>query len=122
MSGSRYQANHGVKGKLCDYIVFWATPKVELVVPTELKGGQPDARKAVAQIQNGARLADELISSHTYGLAFLPLLVHRGLGTIESRVLRKRRVTFRAKKYPVATARCGSRLADVLRTFRVDAS
>jgi hypothetical protein len=111
-----------VRGKLCDCIVFWAASDLELVVPAELKGRQADARESVAQIQNGATLADELVASHTYELGFLPLLVHRGLGTIESKLLRRLRVTFRAKRYAVATARCGSRLTDVLRRFKVHGS
>src|SRR5436190_22410081 len=83
IKGSTHQEVHGVPGKLCDCILFWSPDETSLVAPVELKGGQADARNSVEQIQNVARVAQELLEQRT-AIVFLPILVHRGLGTVES--------------------------------------
>jgi len=115
ISGRMYQANHGVNQKLCDCIILWSVSGGLVLAPVELKSGGINAKDCVAQLQNGANLANTFLSRRSSRLNFAPLLVHRGgMHPIEYRILNNRRVLFRGKSYPIQQARCGSQLANLI--------
>ncbi len=91
----------------CDFLVFAGQSRLT-VVAVEMKGRSPDAREAAAQLQAGARLADQLAQSVDVD-KFVALLLHQGMKhTAQLQVLGNSRVTFRGRKYLIVQKRCGT--------------
>lgn len=112
LSGTRYQAVHRQKGRLCDHIFWWINNKTLLAMAIELKGGQAQVGHLVDQLQGGADLIASL--SCDAKVTFLPVLVHKQINTIQIRVLRKARITFRSQRHKIELIRCGAKIEDVL--------
>ena len=110
ISGARYQQQHKVVAKLCDFVVFTGNVGVAI----ELKSGAVDATHCREQLQNGANLVESLAQSCPT-LVFASLLVHKGLRPMEAKILRQP-ITFRGRKYPTSTSRCGTALSAVAGT------
>lgn len=110
LSGTRHQKNHNYRPKLCDFVVFWVTGKVERAIAVEMKTGRFDLAHAVEQLQNGAQLAEGILgTAHT--VTFAPCLFRRDrIRTMEIRQLRKYSVTFRGARYNVRLRTCGEPL------------
>ena len=100
---------HGKQGEnLCECVIFYIDDKDNLViVPIELKGGKnAEAKKAVEQLRGGTKYAD----------TYAPILFHNQLNKAEVRRLKqsRSRIQFHGKSFEVKTARCGSKLIDVI--------
>lgn len=103
-SGTLLQRNHQIAGKLCDYIIRRRVPGVPALICCELKSRASHVESIVSQLQGGANL----IHSNDRG-DFMSVLVHgRGISTHELRILGRKRVSFRGKKYPISVVRSGS--------------
>ena len=94
----------------CDYL-FFADPN--LVVPIEIKDGEPNVATVARQLQAGAQAADELASK---GIAVVcsPVLVSRDLRRKAQVDLRKARVPFRGREERIRRVACGDPLTDAL--------
>ncbi len=113
ISGSEYQSNHMGEGiPLCDFICFWDAGSERHVVALELKG-RVHAGQSLRQLQRGAVLADEVISSEE--VSFLPVLASsKRIHTMELRVLRQGRICFRGRRYLTTLAHCGDNLTQLV--------
>lgn len=113
INGSEYQAHHGHHSRLADCIVFWSPAGArEILAPVELKGGRVKAGTALTQLQNAARLAQDLLGTKCQQIRFRPLLVHRGsVHTNEIRLLRSRPIVFRKKRVLASPVRSGMSFA-----------
>lgn len=114
IDGDRYIERFNPDHRMCDYIIFRYTSNTSVVV-VEMKSGGINARQVSDQLHNGAVLAERAIGSTSVG-KFVPLLLHKGLGSMEARVLQRSqyRVTFRGHSYLITAKRCGTSLSDVL--------
>ena len=100
----------------CECVLFYFDDAGNfVVVPIELKGGEVDASEAVEQLKGGAAFA---IAYAPRGFRSIchPVLFHNGISRAELRQLKNSRSTvhFRGKPFEIKTARCGSKLTDVL--------
>jgi len=114
IDGDKYKSEYGYEQALCDYLVFLLGSALSASA-VEMKGGRsPDVSHAVKQIQNGARLIDEIVSE-SVAVAFFPVLVHAGLPSMEVRILRKpvNKINFRGKDRYIVPHRSGSRLSSI---------
>ena len=102
----------------CECILFYFNDAGNfVVVPMELKGGgNAEAEKAVKQLKGGADFAAGYTPSGSKSICH-PVLFHNGISRMEVRQLNKNqsRVRFRGESFEIKTARCGGKLADVLR-------
>ena len=102
-------AGRAVKAQ-CDLVLFFVdTPQNSLVgVPMELKSGNVDTSEAIQQLQEGARLVEQL-APRTLKTICIPVIVHGG--QIHRRQRRKRikpaKIKFRGEKFSIHTTRCG---------------
>ena len=109
---------HGRQGEnLCECVVFYIDDKDNLIViPIELKGGKnAEAEKAVEQLRGGTKYAGTYTSKDISTVVY-PILFHNHLSRAEVRRLKQSRskIQFHGKSYEVKTARCGSKLIDVI--------
>ncbi len=109
---------HGKQGEnLCECVIFYIDDKDNLViVPIELKGGKnAEAKKAVEQLRGGTKYADTYAPKHISTVVY-PILFHNQLNKAEVRRLKqsRSRIQFHGKSFEVKTARCGSKLIDVI--------
>ena len=109
---------HGKQGEnLCECIVFYIHANDNFViVPIELKGGKnAEAEKAVEQLKGGAVYAEDLSPSDIETVLY-PIIFHNHLSKAEVRRLKHRRsrIQFAGRSYEIRTARCGSKLIDVI--------
>jgi hypothetical protein len=114
ISGTQYQANHDPDKRLCDCIVFWSRAAKDIAIAVELKGGSIPANKALDQLQGGADLVEQL-TEQPRKIRFFAVLVLRRVHAMETRILRRRRISFRGQAQLVSLARCGDKLAEKLR-------
>lgn len=115
IEGSRYQRHHGVTSKLCDCIIFWSFDGRDILAPAELKSGQVKAIHCLAQLQNGAKVAQSLLDAAYQSIRFEPLIVHRGrIHYIEYKILGNRRVTFRKIRRVARLVKSGTHLTSVV--------
>ena len=115
LHGDSYTATHQHDKKLADCIIFWDDQSLRTIAIAELKGGSPDVRHAVQQIQAGADLVISKIAGEELArCTFVPILVHQAISKIELDVLAKERVRFRGKSVPVSRAKCGAELTTIL--------
>ena len=112
INGSRYQSHHDFEGKLCDCIIFWSHQERDIFVPAELKSGRFSATHCLAQLQNGATLAQNLLGAACQRIIFDPMIIHKGgIDTTVIKVLRNRRVTFRKQRRLARLVKSGTELA-----------
>ncbi len=109
---------HGRHGEnLCECVLFYIDDNDSLiVVPIELKGGKnAEAEKAVEQLRGGTKFADTCAPKDIATVVY-PILFHNHLSKAEVRRLKqsRSRIQFHGKSYEVKTARCGSKLIDVI--------
>ena len=111
---------HNIKGKRCDYILFFigAAKDTLVMVPIELKSGTVDASVASEQLQRGAEFADLITRDHS-GVkpTCHPILFHgKPIHEKERKELNRAKVRFRSQQLTIKTARCSQRrnLAHVL--------
>lgn len=101
----------------CECVIFYFDDTDNLiVVPIELKGGKnAEVEKAVEQLKGGTVYADNFTPSDTKTVLY-PILFHNSLSRAEVRRLKhhQSRIQFHGKTYEVKTARCGSKLIDVI--------
>lgn len=110
--------SHGKQGgNLCECIVCYIDDSDNfIIVPIELKGGKnAEAEKAVEQLKGGAIYAGNFSPSDTRTVLY-PILYHNHLSRAEVRRLKqsRSRIQFAGKSYEIRTARCGSKLIDVI--------
>ena len=109
---------HGKQGgNLCECVLlFFDNSEILVVIPIELKGGKnAEAAKAVEQLKGGAAYAADYVPSRSKTV-LVPFLFHNHLSRLEIKRLRNRqsRIQFAGKSYEIRTARCGSKLIDVI--------
>lgn len=109
----KYIKCHTLEGKLCDYIVFWQEGDISLAV-AELKGGLLKAETAVKQIMGGLKLAAHMADGYAVARFYPVLLYRRGPSAMESKTLRKRKVSFGGKRHFVIAKRCGAELRAIM--------
>ena len=105
------------KQKQCECVIFYFKDAASfIVVPIELKGGKnAEAEKAVEQLESGATFAAKYTPNGPKSICY-PVLFHSRISTSEIRQFKRhqRRINFRGRSFEIKTARCGSKLADVL--------
>ena len=99
---------HDVKGKRCDYLLFFiaAGAHTLVVAPIELKSGDVDASTASEQLQQGAKFANHVVPDQSETVCH-PILFHgRSIHPIQRRALNRAKVLFRDRRLTIKTARC----------------
>lgn len=96
--------------KLCDYIIFCEMPQTSVSV-IEMKSGGIRASDVAKQLSGGARLAEQWLAGMPID-DFLPVLI--GGSGQELKVLKKQKVSFRGKAYPIKAERCGAVLSNMI--------
>jgi hypothetical protein len=86
------------------------------VVVIEMKGGRNvEARAAADQVQAGATMIESTSQFTNVAVDLYPVVLHSGIKHAnEYKVLARRKVVFRGRKYGILLKRCGSRLQDIL--------
>ena len=112
--GSKYQEAERLTEKLCDRIVFCRANGLVLAA-VELKGGRNvRMSQAIDQIQNGLRVAKDILKGRPVD-DWVPLLLYSGRMRLnETRLLQSRSVEFRGERKVVVKRDCGTRLSAVL--------
>lgn len=103
--------SHNIKGKRCDYILFFlgAAEDILAIVPMELTSGTVDASVKSKQLQRGAEFADRFTPDHS-GVkpTCHPILFHgKSIHKKELIDLNRTKVKFRNQQLTIKTARCG---------------
>jgi hypothetical protein len=112
LSGTKYQTVHKHSAKLCDLLFAWDNSSAQrLSCVLELKGGGMSVSGVVGQLQEGARIVEELLLD--LEVQFMPLLVHRHMVKVQIDALSRQKIRFRGKPYSIKLARCGLRLIDL---------
>lgn len=115
ISGTAYQKEHLDAEPLCDFVCFWEAGDKRYVVAVELKG-TIKAQHVLRQLQAGASIAEDVISAEE--VIFGPVLAtSAGVHTMQLRVLRRDRITFRGRRHLTKLARCGDDLAKLIATM-----
>ena len=113
ISGSRYQLHHSHVDKLCDLLFILNTDRVAAdICCAEVKGGGMSVDHACAQLQAGADLLGSLLDK-SLQYRFGAVLVHRKIVTVQLRKLRKAKVRFAGREYPIQLLRCGMAISNV---------
>ena len=112
--GTKYQKTKGFTEKLCDRIVFCRANGL-ILAAVELKGGGTiRMSQAIAQIQNGLRVANDILEGRPVD-DWVPLLLYSGRMRLnETRLLQNRSVQFRGQRKVVEKRNCGTPLSAVL--------
>jgi hypothetical protein len=109
-SGTKLQANHGLSGKLSDYLVERLEAVGGLYYVVELKSRVQHVEQLVAQLQAGANL----LESHCPPRPLVAVVVKsRRLGPIELRLLRQRQVIYRGSRVPIRIVNSGTNLPNM---------
>ena len=106
----------GDEPRRCDFIIRCGKQSGSqgyvLAVVEMKQGGQ--AKEAIAQIRAGAAVADRLLGGA--GISdFLPIVPHNRVHSMELRIFRKEKISFRGRSKIVILKSCGFRLKDLLR-------
>ena len=114
LHGTKYQKTKGFTEKLCDRIVFCRANGL-ILAAVELKGGGTiRMSQAIDQIQNGLRVANDILAGRPVD-DWVPLLLYSGrMRSDETRLLRNKPVGFRGERKVVEKRDCGTRLSAVL--------
>ena len=93
--GTKYQRNYRFTEKLCDRIVFCEEYGFVLAAVELKSGGTIHLSDAITQIQNGLRVAGDILGNRPVAQWF-PLLLYNGsMKPNETRLLRTKSVKFR---------------------------
>lgn len=112
--GTRYQKNHRFIEKLCDRIVFCGEHGFVLAAVELKSGGTIHLSDAILQIQNGLRVAGNILGNRPVAQWF-PLLLYNGsMKPNETRLLRTKSVRFRGEPKNVEKRSCDSRFSEIL--------
>lgn len=112
--GTKYQKNHRFTEKLCDRIVFCGERDFVLAAVELKSGGTIHLSDAITQIQNGLRVAGNILGNRPVAQWF-PLLLYSGsMKPNETRLLRTKSVTFREEQKIVEKRNCGARFSAIL--------
>ena len=101
----------------CDYLFFGEDASRRWVVPLELKRGSARASKVAAQLQAGAREAEQLIGADG-AVGFVPVAAHgrrMHRQQVNSLARPEHQVRFQGTRYKIELLKCGAPLADALR-------
>jgi len=110
LSGTRFQDAHQHRNKLCDLLFSWEKSPTERVCSAlELKGGGISVSGVVEQLQHGAAVIESLLAD-SGPVPFTPVLVHKGLSSIQVTQLRRQRIIFRRKTFSIELMRCGGKV------------
>ncbi len=102
---------------LCDYLLFYRAGSDIAAVVMELKGGRIDAERSVAQISNGAKEVDKIISSVSV-YNFIPIILFgRRAHTADVRLIQNKRIQFRGRGYRIIMERCGTSLKTIIKKY-----
>lgn len=113
----KYRQIHAHAGKICDYIIFYSDGALNIFA-VEMKSGRVDLPKAIAQIADGATVAERISEQHSV-LRFFPVLLHgRRLHANDVRVLRNSKVAFRGMSRLAIVKQCGESLSLILEKYR----
>ena len=119
IDADEYRRTHGHADRICDYLLFFTNERKLYVIPVEMKSGKVDAGTAVAQLQRGADVCDEILREFPPSPCpseLLPILLYGGgIRSMELKVLRRSRISFRGEEYPITYERCGHSLKNILR-------
>ncbi len=109
---------HGVSGGLCDRLIFGRLSE-DFICAAEIKGGKnPEAPKAIRQIQGGLDLARSMLQNRPVE-RWYPLLFFSGrMRGSDLRALQTARVSYGGKKKLVDRIDCGSSLLNYLNRQR----
>ena len=112
--GTKYQKNHRFTEKLCDRIVFCGERDFVLAAVELKSGGTIHLSDAIMQIQNGLRVAGDILGDRPVAQWF-PLLLYSGsMKPSETRLLRTKSVKFRGEPKNVEKRNCDSRFSEIL--------
>ena len=112
--GTKYQKNRHFTEKLCDRIVFCGEHGFVLAAVELKSGGTIHLSDAITQIQNGLRIAGDILGNRPVAQWF-PLLLYSGsMKPTETRLLRTKSVKFRGEPKNVEKRGCGTRFSAVL--------
>ena len=112
--GTKYQQKHRFTEKLCDRIVFCREHGFVLAAVELKSGGTIHLSDAITQIQNGLRVAGNILGNRPVAQWF-PLLLYSGsMKPNETRLLRTKSVTFREEQKIVEKRNCGARFSAIL--------
>lgn len=114
INGTKYQEKKNFQEKLCDRIIF-SKERGLILAAVELKGGKSvNISEARNQIQNGLRVAKEILGNCSVS-DWHPVLVYRGrMNTYETKLLQNKPVRFQGTPKNVIKRNCGSNLNDIL--------
>ena len=112
--GTKYQKINNFTEKLCDRILFYEEHGF-ILAAVELKGGRNvRISEAIAQIQNGLRVASDILSNRPVAEWF-PLLLYKGrMKPYETRLLRNKSVKFRGERKNIIKRDCDTQLSTIL--------
>ena len=112
--GTKYQKNRHFTEKLCDRIVFCGEHGFVLAAVELKSGGTIHLSDAIMQIQNGLRVAGDILGNCPVAQWF-PLLLYSGsMKPSETRLLRTKSVKFRGEPKNVEKRSCDSRFSEIL--------
>jgi hypothetical protein len=112
--GTKYQRNYRFTEKLCDRIVFCEEYGFVLAAVELESGGTIHLSDAITQIQNGLRVAGDILGNRPVAQWF-PLLLYNGsMKPNEPRLLRTKSVKFRDEPKNVEKRGCGTRFSEIL--------
>ncbi len=94
MSGGKYQANHEFSGRLSDALVYWEVDD-DRAAAVELKGRNPSVGIVVEQLQNGARVIEQIIDGYPSHVRFVPALLHKRIDYLAYQAFRGKSIVFR---------------------------
>ena len=115
IDADKYRVFSKVRGKLCDYLLFYLEDSF-IVAVVELKGGDIKASKAHKQIQKGAEAAVKIVGSNEVS-DFLPLLLHdrrKRIHNQDIKILKSRKVSFKGTNHWIIIEPCGIQLKQIL--------
>ena len=98
----------------CDYLFLAEADNghdLRHVVPLELKATALSAGTVTSQLQAGARIAEHLLGGIS-SAGFTPVAAHGGKPhRRQYQALAKARITFRGRRFPIMTTKCGASLS-----------
>ena len=112
--GTKYQQKHRFTEKLCDRIVFCGERGFVLAAVELKSGGTIHLSDAITQIQNGLRVAGDILGNRPVAQWF-PLLLYNGsMKSDATRLLRNKSVVFRDQRKNVEKRSCDTRFSEIL--------
>ncbi len=102
---------HGMTGKRCDRLLFYAAGNNLVASPIELKSGRAEQSDVVEQLQNSLHFAANIVPrTRTLTTVYRPILFQgRGIKWTNRRGPQELNVNFRGRKTRIRVGRCGIR-------------